>query len=247
MLVLFAITFAWIGLSFVASVAGFCALVSRRLWPRPRPEPKPLARRTAMLMPTYNEDPSRIFAAIEAMAVEVDRLGQGHAFDWFVLADTTDPDVALQEEAALIAARQRLGSKARVFYRRRRNNTAKKAGNVADFCRRWARAYDHILVLDADSLMDAETVVELARRMEADPDAGLIQTIPALVNGTTIVSRLQQFAGASTGRWWERACLGGSRRKATSGATTPSSGPRPSCRPPASPTCRARRPSAGIS
>ncbi len=200
-----------------------------------------------MLMPTYNEDPSRIFAAIEAMAVEVDRLGQGHAFDWFVLADTTDPEVALQEEAALIAARQRLGSKARVFYRRRRNNTAKKAGNVADFCRRWARAYDHILVLDADSLMDAETVVELARRMEADPDAGLIQTIPALVNGTTIVSRLQQFAGRIYGpvvgtglSWWVQ-------KEGNFWVTTPSSGPRPSCRPPACRTCRANRPSAATS
>lgn len=208
-LVLFAITFSWIGLSFVASLAGFCALMARRLWPKPPAARRPLGRRTAMLMPTYNEDPSRIFAAIEAMAVEVDALGQGHAFDWFVLADTTDPEIALQEEAALVAARQRLGTRARIYYRRRRNNTAKKAGNVADFCRRWARAFDHILVLDADSLMDAETVVELARRMEADPDAGLIQTIPALVNGTTIISRLQQFAGRIYGpvvgtglSWW---------------------------------------------
>ncbi|MBN9059550.1 MAG: glucans biosynthesis glucosyltransferase MdoH, partial [Rhizobiales bacterium] len=63
------------------------------------------------------------------------------------------------------------------------------------FCTRWGAAYDHMLVLDADSLIAPETIVELARRMEEDPDAGLIQTIPALVNGTTIVARLQQFAG----------------------------------------------------
>lgn len=208
-LVLFVVTFAWIAISFVASIAGFATLVARRFaGPRPRTD-APLGRRTAMLMPTYNEDPSRIFAAMEAMAVEVDALGQGHAFDWFVLADTTDPEVALQEEAAFLAARHRLGTRARIYYRRRRNNTAKKAGNVADFCRRWGRTYDHILVLDADSLMDAETIVELARRMEADPDAGLIQTIPALVNGTTIVARLQQFAGRVYGpvvgtglAWW---------------------------------------------
>ncbi|WP_210215632.1 glucans biosynthesis glucosyltransferase MdoH [Mongoliimonas terrestris] len=208
-LVLFAITFSWIAISFVASIAGFATLVRRRLMP-PRPLPAgPLERRTAMLMPTYNEDPSRIFAAIEAMAASVHDLGQGHAFDWFVLADTTDPEIALKEEAALIAARQRLGDKARIYYRRRRNNTAKKAGNVADFCRRWGRGYDHLLVLDADSLMDAGTIVELARRMEADPDAGLIQTIPMLVNGTTVVARLQQFAGRVYGpivgtglSWW---------------------------------------------
>jgi membrane glycosyltransferase len=208
-LVLFTITFAWIAMSFVASFAGFCSLLRRRFAGPRIALTGPLSKRTAMLMPTYNEDPSRIFAAIEAMASHVHELGQAHAFDWFVLSDTTDPDIALQEEAAFIAARQRLGERARVFYRRRRNNTARKSGNVADFCRRWGKAYPHILVLDADSLMDAETIIELARRMEADPDAGLIQTIPMLVNGTTIVARIQQFAGRVYGpvvgtglSWW---------------------------------------------
>ncbi|WP_181701464.1 glucans biosynthesis glucosyltransferase MdoH [Chthonobacter albigriseus] len=208
-LVLFTVTFSWIAISFIASIAGFVTLVSRRLGRPAEVATAPLARRTAMLMPTYNEDPDRIFAAIEAMAVAVEERGQGHAFDWFVLADTTDPHIALAEETALLAVRQRLGDRARIFYRRRRNNVAKKAGNVADFCRRWGKSYDHLLVLDADSLMDAETIIELARRMEADPDAGLIQTIPMLVNGTTVVARLQQFAGRVYGpivgtglSWW---------------------------------------------
>lgn len=208
-LVLFTLTFAWIAISFVASIAGFLTLVARRLKGQPKRATEPLKRRTAMLMPTYNEDPDRIFAAIAAMAEAVDGLGQSHAFDWFVLADTTDPEIALKEEMALIAARQRLAGRARIYYRRRRNNVAKKAGNVADFCRRWGKGYDHLLVLDADSLMDGDTIVELARRMEADPDAGLIQTIPMLVNGTTVVARLQQFAGRVYGpvvgtglSWW---------------------------------------------
>lgn len=208
-LVLFALTFTWIAISFVASIAGFAALVARRLSPPARAARGPLTTRTAVLMPTYNEDPARVFAALEAMALAVHDLDQGHAFDWIVLSDTTDPDVALAEEAALVAARRRVGERARIWYRRRRYNTAKKAGNVADFCRRWGRAFDHLLVLDADSLMDADTVVELAARMEADPDAGLIQTIPMLVNGTTIVARLQQFAGRVYGpvvgtglSWW---------------------------------------------
>ncbi|MBS1184335.1 MAG: opgH, partial [Proteobacteria bacterium] len=208
-LVLFTVTFAWIALSSVASVFGFLKLVSRRFARPVAWSDEPLRKRTAMLMPTYNEDPARIFAAIEAMARDVEALGQSHAFDWFVLADTTDPEVVLQEEAALLAARERIGGFTRVYYRRRRNNTAKKAGNVGDFCKRWASAYDHLLVLDADSLMEGRTIVELARRMEADPDAGLIQTIPALVNGTTVMARLQQFAGRVYGpvvgtglSWW---------------------------------------------
>ena len=206
---LFTITFAWIALSSVAGIFGFVELLRRRRHPATAGADTPLTKRTAMLMPTYNEDPSRIFAAIEAMATEVEALGQSHAFDWFVLADTTDPDVLLQEESGLLAARRRIGRFARIYYRRRRNNVAKKAGNVGDFCRRWASAYDHLLVLDADSLMEGRTIVELARRMEADPDAGLIQTIPMLTNGTTIMARLQQFAGRVYGpvvgtglSWW---------------------------------------------
>ncbi|SHF50521.1 membrane glycosyltransferase [Kaistia soli DSM 19436] len=193
-LILFALNFGWIAMAFMSAIAGY-GLVIGRIGRERRTPSGPLGARTAVLMPTYNEDPSRVFAGIEAMAEGLHALGQGPAFDWFVLADTTDPDVALAEEAAVVAIRARLAGKANVYYRRRRRNVSRKAGNVADFCMRWAGAYEHMLVLDADSLMAPETIVELARRMEEDPDAGLIQTIPALVNGTTILARLQQFAG----------------------------------------------------
>jgi membrane glycosyltransferase len=193
-LVLFALNFGWIAMAFTSAIAGYGVVMGRLHRPK-RTAAGPLESRTAMLMPTYNEDPSRVFAAVEAMATGLDELRQGPAFDWFILSDTTDPDVALQEEAALLLLRDRLGDRARVYYRRRRKNVARKSGNVADFCTRWGSTYDHMLVLDADSLIAPETIVELARRMEEDPDSGLIQTIPALVNGTTIVARLQQFAG----------------------------------------------------
>lgn len=193
-LVLFALNFGWIAMAFMSAIAGYGVVIGR-LGRRQPATDGPLTARTAVLMPTYNEDPSRVFAGIEAMANGLDALGHGASFDWFVLADTTDPEVALAEEAAMIEIRRRLAGKARVYYRRRRRNVARKAGNVADFCTRWAAGYQHMLVLDADSLMAPETIVTLARRMEADPDAGLIQTIPTLVNGTTIIARLQQFAG----------------------------------------------------
>ncbi len=85
------------------------------------------------------------------------------------------------------------------------------------------------MVLDADSLIEAETILELTRRMEADPDAGIIQTVPWLINGRSGLARLQQVrqprlrAGAG-----ERGLLGGARQRATTGATTPSSGAAPS-------------------
>ncbi|SFG22764.1 glucans biosynthesis glucosyltransferase MdoH [Neptunomonas qingdaonensis] len=207
-LLLFSLTFSWITVAFSGSIIGFFYVLGQRRSPPARSK-IPLNGRTAVLMPTYNEAPERIFASIEAMACAVGETGEGKAFDWFVISDTTDPDIALTEEAGFHALRERIGKTVNVYYRRRRQNTARKAGNVADFCRRWGAHYDHLLVLDADSLMEAGTMLELARRMEADPDAGLIQTIPQLINGTTLMARLQQFATRVYGpvvgtglAWW---------------------------------------------
>ncbi|MBN8772313.1 MAG: glucans biosynthesis glucosyltransferase MdoH, partial [Thiobacillus sp.] len=104
----------------------------------------------------------------------------------------------------------RLGDdNAPLYYRRRRRNIARKAGNIADFCKRWGGGYDYLLVLDADSLMEPTSIIELARRMEADRDAGLIQTVPRLVHGKTVFARLHQFASRIYGpaiatglAWW---------------------------------------------
>ena len=51
-----------------------------------------------------------------------------------------------------------------------------------------------MVVLDADSLMTGATIVRLAAAMEADPDAGIIQTLPLIINRNTLFARVQQFA-----------------------------------------------------
>jgi len=207
-LILFGLTFSWITVAFSGSIIGFFVVCAQRLR-KPKRLTNTLVGRTAVLMPTYNEDPDRIYASIEVMAAAIDKSGESKAFDWFVISDTTDPDVVLKEEAGFHTLRQRIGHSTNVYYRRRQKNTARKAGNVADFCKRWGASYDHLLVLDADSLMEADTMLELARRMEADPDSGLIQTIPQLINGTTLMARLQQFSTCVYGpivgtglAWW---------------------------------------------
>ncbi|MBN9021413.1 MAG: glucans biosynthesis glucosyltransferase MdoH, partial [Rhizobiales bacterium] len=120
-----------------------------------------------------------------------------------------DPEAALREEAAFLEIRRRLAGLANVYYRRRRRNTARKPGNIADFCTRWGGAYDYMLVLDADSAMEGTTIVELARRMDRTPRAGIIQTVPKLVAGRTLFARLLQFSGHAYGgvlasglAWW---------------------------------------------
>ena len=207
-LLLFGLTFSWITVAFSSSIMGFFLVLRQRRFP-PEPLTTNLMSRTAVLMPTYNEAPDQVFASIEVMASAINKIGEGSAFDWFILSDTTDPEIIIAEEAGFHLLRERIGKTMNVYYRRRHQNTARKAGNVADFCRRWGSHYDHLLVLDADSLMDADTIIQLARRMEADPDTGLIQTIPQLINGTTLMARLQQFATCVYGpvvgtglAWW---------------------------------------------
>jgi membrane glycosyltransferase len=205
-LVLFALNTIWISLSVPMAVAGFVRLIFRR---SRTAEARPLTSRTALLMPLYNEEPARAAAALDAMASDLVARGAAGHFDLFILSDTTDGDVALAEEEAVWALRRRLSDGPSIYYRRRERNTAHKSGNIREFCQRWGRAYDHFLVLDADSLMEGATIIELARRMENDPDAGLIQTVPRLHDGITLVARLQQFAArvygpvlASGLAWW---------------------------------------------
>ena len=194
---LFVANFSWIALAFTSSVAGFLWLVFRGARRRPKP-PADLTGKTAVVMPVYNEAPARVFAAMQAICEDVRSTGRGDAFDYFFLSDTTDPDIFIAEERALIAMRRRLPND-RVYYRHRRRNINRKAGNIADFVSRWGGQYGHMVVLDADSLMTGATIVALAAAMEADPDVGVIQSVPLIINRNTLFARIQQFAARITG------------------------------------------------
>ncbi len=200
LMVLFAVNFLWIALAFMSGVAGLQALL-RRLPPvgLAAARPGPLTTATAVLMPTYNEDPQRVFAAVEKIYRDLAAQGCLADFDFFVLSDSTDAERWVEEEVVWNETRVRLGAGARLFYRRRYDNHARKAGNIADFCRRWGAHYEQMLVLDADSLMQGDTIVMLVRLMEANPDTAILQTVPRLVGRQTQFARAQQFAGALYG------------------------------------------------
>ncbi len=193
LIVFFALTFSWIALSAASGIAGFFAGFFERS--KVRHVDRRLTTRTALLMPVYNENPARTIGALEVMAEAVIGLGEGEHFEIFVCSDTTDQTAWVEEELAIDRLRHRLGTRMAVWYRRRHKNVARKAGNVADFVRRWGGRYDHMLVLDADSLMQGETLITLALLMEDDARAGIIQTLPVIANRNTLFARLQQFAG----------------------------------------------------
>lgn len=194
--ILFTVTFGWIAFSATQAMAGAIFRGSRRA-----PEPSgPLKLRTAIVMPVYNEDPAAVYGALAAMGQELGAIAPRGTFEIFILSDTRDPDIWTQETTGFDALRARLADTMPVWYRRRRQNTARKAGNIHDFIERWGGRYDLMLSLDADSLMRAQTILEMARRMQAEEALGLLQTSPRLAFGETLFARLQQFASRVYGK-----------------------------------------------
>ena len=190
----FALTFAWIAFSCASAILGFWVLMRGKLRD-PRLSDVSGIGRTALLMPVYNEDPERVFTALSRMGLALRREGVARNFDIFVLSDTRQEHIAAAEREAFIWLQRKLSPAIKVYYRRRENNHHRKAGNIADFVTRWGGAYDHMVVLDADSDMSAPAMITLARAMAADPKAGIIQSLPLLHNRWTPFARMTQFAG----------------------------------------------------
>lgn len=198
---------AWISLAGATAFAGAIRLAMRRPH-APMQLPFFSSSRTAIIFPIRNEPTERISAVVRAMHDALVREGVADGFEFFLLSDTLDADHARAEELALQRLRETC-LYAPVFYRRRTVNHGRKAGNVADFVRRWGGRYDYMAVMDADSMMSADALKELVHRMDAQPRTALIQTVPTLVNANTFVARSQQFAMRAYGRifgeglaWW---------------------------------------------
>ncbi|MDI1337888.1 MAG: glucans biosynthesis glucosyltransferase MdoH [Lacunisphaera sp.] len=153
----------------------------------------PLAS-TAIVMPVFNEDPSRVFEGLRVIYRSLEATGRLENFDFFILSDSNTATNWIQEEVAWVELCKQLNGFGRIFYRKRRHSINKKSGNVADFLRRWGRKYRYLAVLDADSIMTGESLLKLVAMMERNPKVGILQTAPRVVNGVTLYARLQQFS-----------------------------------------------------
>jgi membrane glycosyltransferase len=212
-LVLFYILFVWITGAFWTALAGMLVRLRGGDPLGLKPEElagRPLAGRTAVIMPIYNEDTTRVIAGLDVIWSSLARLPEQPAFDLFILSDTRKLDIAAAEEAAWRRLTARHHARGRIFYRRRPENLSRKAGNIADFVRAWGGGYDYAIVLDADSVMSGDALVNLARLMDANPQAGIIQALPLPAGRETLFARLIQFAArlsspmlASGLAWWQ--------------------------------------------
>jgi membrane glycosyltransferase len=187
---LFAVTFAWISFACISAILGFFTRGETA-----RKDTSGLHGRTALVMPVYHEDSDGIADTLRRMAGELCDLEAHRRFDIFVLSDSREALHARREAQSFQKLRRDLAGRVAVYYRRRTDNHHKKAGNIADFVTRWGGAYEHMVVLDADSYMKGETLVALADAMDADPKAGIIQSLPFLHGRWTLYARMQQFAG----------------------------------------------------
>lgn len=203
-LVLLAVLTGWVAAGFLTALMG--ALVAWRGDPQALSAAQvaglPLApgTRTAIIMPICNEQVLRVFAGLRATCESLLQTGHARQFDVFVLSDSSDAATCAEELAAWQSLRAAMDPALRVFYRWRRRRVRRKAGNVADFCRRWGRDYDYFIVLDADSVMSGDCLVGLAKLMDRHPRIGILQTAPATDGIDTLHARIQQFASRMAGR-----------------------------------------------
>ena len=200
LLILYTLLILWVSTSFWTATLGFWVLLRGgdkysigRLPPAvASPDDGPL--RTALVMPIYNEDPTRVTAGLRAIWQSLQETGRGDDFDLLILSDTRDPDCWMQEEANWYRMCVDFNAHGRIFYRNREKNIARKSGNLEDFCHRWGGRYRYMVVLDADSIMAGETLVSMVDMMEAHPGVALIQSPPLPANHKSLFSRILQFA-----------------------------------------------------
>lgn len=208
LLLFFVPLFTWIAFGFVSSTVGFLKLISGE-HPGFTAIPSPaqsLSKRTAVLMPVYNENVEDVFARVRAMTRSIAAAGGAPWIDFFILSDSNE----LQGKRELAAWKEVAAeTPIHVYYRRREKNIARKPGNIAEWVRRFGGAYECMLVLDADSMMSGDSIVGMASIMEERPSIGLLQTVPMIINARTIFQRWMQFASEAYGPiasagllWW---------------------------------------------
>ncbi|MFH8134093.1 glucans biosynthesis glucosyltransferase MdoH [Pantoea osteomyelitidis] len=198
-LFLFAILFCWVSAGFWTALMGFLQLLIGRdkysiSYSTSGDEPLNPEHRTALIMPICNEDVERVFAGLRATWESVMRTGNSEHFDVYILSDSYDADIAVAEQKAWMELVRDVSGAGKIFYRRRRRRVKRKSGNIDDFCRRWGSQYSYMVVLDADSVMSGECLTGLVRMMEANPNAGIIQSSPKASGMDTLYARCQQFA-----------------------------------------------------
>jgi membrane glycosyltransferase len=160
---------------------------------------RPIDVSTAVIVPIYNEDVTRVYEGLRAIYLSLKETGQLESFDFFILSDSDDTNKWIEEEVAWLELCRQLEGFGKIFYRKRRKPINRKSGNVSDFCRRWGKRYRYTVVLDADSVMSGALITAMVRIMEKNAGIGILQTFPKQIGSETMLGRVMQFAQALYG------------------------------------------------
>ncbi len=201
-LLMHAMLFGMISLMFCYALYGYIALRARPCdTAQPVPAPAVLRQlpRTALLFPVCDEDIARVAAGVRVIYDSLKRSSGLDAFDFCLLSDSRDPARWCQEESAWFVLAQECGGFDRIHYRHRLLNTGMKSGNISAFLEQWGEAFRYMVIFDADSIMTGPALLELVRRMENNPNAGIIQTHTTIVRAETLMGRMEQFMGRLCG------------------------------------------------
>ena len=229
---MFAGLFGLGGIGFTIALIGFVTGFRRTERERER-EPTDAAQalpRSALVMPIYEEDAGARVRGLAAMRESLAHTPGGEAFEIFVLSDSRRPEQVAEEERAFRrVARLPVPVNIPVFYRRRAINERQKAGNLGEFFERFGHRYKYAIMLDADSLMRGDTLVEMVHRMEAQPKVALLQA-PLFLHARHDDLLARAAAGGERVRSdvHARSRLSCRCRMATTTATTPRSACAPS-------------------
>jgi membrane glycosyltransferase len=141
-LVLFALNFAWLAVSFWSAVLGFVVRLAGGDPISPvATSGQALSARTAVVMPIYNEELRRVSAGLQSIVAGLTETGEATHFDIFVLSDTADAGAGAAEQAMVELLRRQHPAGPSIYYRRRKKNVGRKAGNIEDFICRWGASY----------------------------------------------------------------------------------------------------------
>ena len=204
-LVLFSLTFCWISISFWNAVIGAILILFRiddtelHNIKKPIGGPGSLNSKTALIMLARNENPEQTLDCLRSTLKSLIETEQYACFDAYLLSDSDDKTICIAEEILCESLSQSMPKGINLYYRNRKDNTGHKAGNIRDFCQRWGKNYEFMVILDSDSIMEGETLIELSSLMELNPTAGLIQTVPQPINQKTLFGRILQFSSGLYG------------------------------------------------
>jgi membrane glycosyltransferase len=177
---------------------------------RNTPKDSPITTRIAVCIAVRHEDVGQVFARLDAMVRDIAATPWANAFAFHVLSDSVRSEIVAAEEKAFADLREGHPRAAFLHYRRRTVNTGFKAGNLREFAERAQGSYDHMIVLDADSVMSASSMLRLVRAMQANPTLGILQTLVVGQPSGSAFTRIFQFGMRHAMRtqtvgsaWWQ--------------------------------------------